>query len=70
MDLPKKKVDLPGLQGKHHITADGKEIRIGGHVFKRTVLPRPSSIRQEDEAIAELDTVDQKVIQELNNEQE
>ena len=70
MNLPKKSIDHPGLRGRHHVTPDGKHIRIDGHTFKRTIIPSPTSIRKEDEVIGELETVDQKIIQELNNDEE
>ena len=70
MNKPKQKIEYPGLRGKHHVISNGKEVLIDGHVFKRTVLPRPTSMQKDDDELSELDTVDQKLIQEIQPDAE
>lgn len=70
---PKKKIDktkrYEETSGKHVISADGKEVRIGGSTFKRTVLPSVATRHLESERLAsDLEELDAQLVKEDGND--
>ena len=65
---PNKAAFIPGLRGKHYISADGIEVFIDGHRFKRTVIPSPAvarlkEVHEVDNIFSEIESLDQSIIE-------
>ncbi len=66
---PKKKISkvkiYEDLSGDHVVSSDGSHVKIGGSTFRRTILPSVAVPRKvEDQAVADLDDLDLKIVTE------
>lgn len=70
---PKKKIDktkrYEETKGKHVVSPDGNEVRIGGSTFKRILLPSVATRHLESERLAsELEELDSQLVKEDGND--
>ena len=72
MPGPKKKIDktkrYKETSGEHIVSEDGSYMKIGGSLFKRTVLPSVAAPQKGDAApVTDLDELDAKTVHEQGN---